>query len=184
MKEEAAKVRDEGTPAQSLKTAKALYASKEYQARMVGVFLLGFLASQSKDAVAMLRTTVSKDPSWQVQEILAQAFDQYCRDLGYEAALPTIKAWLGDENPNVRRAVTEGLRIWNQRDYFREHPEVALKLLSTLRADESEYVRKSVGNAIRDISRKEKDLVRAELSRWDPGDPRAKLTYSLASKFL
>lgn len=36
-----------------------------------------------------------------------------------------------------------------------------------LKDDESEYVRRSAGNAIRDISRKEKDLIRRELATWD-----------------
>jgi 3-methyladenine DNA glycosylase AlkC len=101
-----------------------------------------------------------------VQEILAKAFDRYCADIGYEQALPVIKEWLSDSSPNVRRAVTEGLRIWTGRPYFRDHPEIAVQLLSRLRDDESEYVRKSVGNAIRDISKKHKELVRNELQRW------------------
>ena len=96
----------------------------------------------------LLRQRVSLDKDWRVQETLAKAFDGYCKDSGYEKSLPVIEDWLSDENPNVRRAVTEGLRIWTGRDYFREHPEVAIKLLSRLKADESEYVRKSVGNAL------------------------------------
>ena len=102
---------------------------------------------------------MSQDNDWRVQEILAKAFDRFCADIGYEKALPVIKEWLADSNPNVRRAVTEGLRIWTGRSYFREHPEVAIQLLSQFRNDESEYVRKSVGNALRDISKKHMDLV-------------------------
>jgi 3-methyladenine DNA glycosylase AlkC len=127
---------------------------------------------------------VSMDKDWRVQETLAKAFDQYCNDVGYEKALPVIKDWLYDGNPNVRRAVTEGLRIWTSRDYFREHPDTAIRLLSKLKMDESEYVRKSVGNALRDISRKHKDLIRAEVEKWDVSDKRIKQTYKLASKFL
>jgi 3-methyladenine DNA glycosylase AlkC len=80
--------------------------------------------------------------------------------------------------------VTEGLRIWTKRDYFREHPEVAIRLLSQLKADDSEYVRKSVGNALRDISRKHKDLIREELQSWDISDKYILQTYKLAGKFL
>ena len=61
--------------------------------------------------------------------------------------------------------MSEGLRIWNTRDYFKQNPAVAIELLSRLKNDESEYVRKSVGNALRDISRKESELVRLELVR-------------------
>jgi len=84
----------------------------------------------------------------------------------------------------VQRAVTEGLRIRTYRDYFKQHPEVAIKLLSNLKDDEHEYVRKSVGNALRDISRFYKDLVEAELQSWDTSDPKVAYTYKLASKFL
>lgn len=170
--------------AETLSLAKELFGSEIPQARMLATFLFGKLAAKSKECFRFLRKRLSQDEDWRVQEILAQAFDQYCKDSGYEKALPAIKDWLADANPNVRRAVTEGLRIWTTRDYFREHPDVAIQLLSQLKADESEYVRKSVGNALRDISRKHKDLIRAELQGWDVSDKRILQTYKLASKFL
>lgn len=45
------------------------------------------------------------------------------------------------------------------RPYFKDNPNVAIELLSTRKEDESEYVRKSVGNALRDISKKYPELV-------------------------
>ena len=54
---------------------------------------------------------VSADGSWQVQEVLVQAFNQCCKGVGDEEALPTFEDRMKDENPNVKRAVTEGLRI-------------------------------------------------------------------------
>ncbi|MBI3739149.1 MAG: HEAT repeat domain-containing protein [Chloroflexi bacterium] len=170
--------------AETLSLAKELFAFEIHQARCLAAFLLGMLAAKSKESFGFLRKQVTSDKDWRVQEILAKAFDQYCKDTGYEKALPAIKDWLADENPNVRRAVTEGLRIWTSRDYFREHPDVAIKLLSQLKADESVYVRKSVGNALRDISRRHKDLIRAELQKWDTSDKRVRQTYKLAHKFL
>ena len=173
-----------GSAAETLQIAKELFTSDVHQARVLATFLFGKLAGQSKESFAFLRKYVSLDQDWRVQETLAKAFDQYCKDNGYERSLPVIKDWLGDPNPNVRRAVTEGLRIWTGRDYFREHPEVAIKLLGELKADESEYVRKSVGNALRDISRKHKDLIRNELQGWDVSNKQVLQTYKLASKFL
>jgi 3-methyladenine DNA glycosylase AlkC len=167
-----------------LRIAKKLYESEKYQVRTVSVFLLGFIASKSQVALGILRKNVSQDISWQVQEILAQAFNEYCRCTGYEKSLPVIREWLGDKNANVRRAVSEGLRIWNRKEYFDEHPEVALQLLSKLKDDESEYVRRSAGNSLRDISRREKELVKAELAKWDKTNPKIAYTFSLASKFL
>jgi 3-methyladenine DNA glycosylase AlkD len=167
-----------------LPLAQELFSSEIYQARVLATFLFGMLSARSKKSFTFLRKQVSKDKDWRVQETLAKAFDQYCHDTGYEKSLPVIKDWLSDANPNVRRAVTEGLRIWTTRDYFREHPDIAIKLLSQLRADESEYVRKSVGNALRDISRKHNDLIRTEVKKWDTSDKHVKQTYKLASKFL
>ena len=172
------------SPAEVLPLAKELFASEVDQARMLAVFLFGKLSAKSKESFTFLRKQVSTDKDWRVQEILAKAFDQYCSDIGYEKALPVIKDWLSDANPNIRRTVTEGLRIWTSRDYFREHPDIAVKLLSQLKTDESEYVRKSVGNALRDISRRHKDLIRAEVASWDTSDKHINQTYKLASKFL
>jgi 3-methyladenine DNA glycosylase AlkD len=184
MQEQAIAIATISSVSDSLRAADELFASREYQVRMVAVFVLGYIASRSAEALRMLRDRVSRDGSWQVQEILAQAFDQYCKDTGYETALPTIKEWLKDGNPNVRRAVTEGLRIWNYRDYFKQHPEVAVRLLGQLKDDDSEYVRRSVGNALRDISRKEKEPVRDELGTWDTTNKNIAFTYELANKFL
>ncbi len=116
--------------------------------------------------------------------MLAQAFDGYAAAVGYEQILPVIDDWLADPVANVRRAVTEGLRIWTSRPYFRTHPDHAVQLLSALRADPSDYVRKSVGNALRDISRKHPELIRAEVQQWDRSDKPTAQTYKLASKFL
>jgi 3-methyladenine DNA glycosylase AlkD len=169
---------------ESLRIAKQLFGSDIYQARSLATFILGRLAANSKKSLEYLKRCVSQDIDWRVQEILAKAFDRYCADIGYEQALPVIKEWLTDSSPNVRRAVTEGLRIWTGRNYFHDRPEVAIQLLSELRNDESEYVRKSVGNALRDISKKHKLLVEIELNLWDIASRQIKQTHKLASKFL
>jgi HEAT repeat protein len=138
----------------------------------ISLFIFGRFAAKSKEALHILKRRVSQDNDWRVQEILAKAFDRYCSDVSYEKALPVIKGWLADFSGNVRRAVTEGLRIWTGRPYFHDHPEVAVLLLSQLRNDKSEYVRKSVENALRDISKKRPDLVKSELiiSRQAPAE--------------
>jgi 3-methyladenine DNA glycosylase AlkD len=169
---------------ESLRIAKQLFASEIFQARSLATFIFGRLAANSTESLEFLKQRVSQDKDWRVQEILAKAFDRYCADIGYEHALPVIKEWLADSSPNVRRAVTEGLRIWTGRPYFHNHPEVAIQLLSQHRNDESEYVRKSVGNAIRDISKKHKGLVRIELQGWDLADKRVAQTHKQASRFL
>ncbi len=106
---------------QALRAAYLAYRSEVYQVRMYAVFLLGHL-SQDPDVLSFLRNEVSADSNWRVQEVLAKAFDDFCAVKGYEEALPVIDEWLSDPHPNVRRAVTEGLRIWTSRPYFRDHP--------------------------------------------------------------
>ena len=175
---------DEQPVEDSIRIATQLFTSEIYQARSLATFIYGRLAANSKEAIEFLKRSVSQDNDWRVQEILAKAFDGYCADVGYEQAVPVIKKWLADSSPNVRRAVTEGLRIWTGRPFFRDHPEVAIQFLSQLRNDESEYVRKSAGNALRDISKKHIELVKTELRQWDITNKHIKQTHTLASKFL
>jgi 3-methyladenine DNA glycosylase AlkC len=172
------------TPQESIHLAEELNRSEVPQAHMLATFVYGIYAGGNPACLAILRLEVSRSPDWRVQEILAKAFDQFCADTGYERALPVIRDWLADPHPNVRRAVTEGLRIWTGRPYFSEHPELAIQLLSALRAEESLYLRKSVGNALRDISKAHPALVRSELARWDLTNKRVVVTYKLANHFL
>ena len=170
-------------PEQARRVAFLAYRSEVYQVRMYAVFLLGHL-SQESDVLSFLRDDVSADSNWRVQEVLAKAFDDFCAVRGYEAALPVIDEWLSDPRPNVRRAVTEGLRIWTSRPYFRDHPGDAIARLSRLRSDASEYVRKSVGNALRDISKKHPELVVAELRTWSLETKKVSQVYRLASTLI
>ncbi|WP_295784190.1 DNA alkylation repair protein [uncultured Veillonella sp.] len=159
------------------------YKSDIYQVRMYGVFLFGYL-SDKKDILVFMRDEVSEDDNWRVQEVLAKAFDEFCRKTGYEKALPIIDEWLDNHNPNTRRAVTEGLRIWTSRPYFKDNPKEAIKRIAALKEDTSEYVRKSVGNALRDISKKFPELIKAELNNWKLDSKEINQVYKLASKFI
>ena len=159
------------------------YQSEVYQVRMYSIFLFGYL-SEDKNILMFLRDEVSKDANWRVQEVLAKSFDEFCKRTGYEKALPVIDDWLKSSNPNTRRAVTEGLRIWTRRPYFKENPNEAIRRLAALKDDSSEYVRKSVGNALRDISKKYPELIRIELNSWNLETKEITQVYKLASKFL
>jgi len=159
------------------------YGSEVYQVRMYAVFLFGYL-SDSEEILAFMRDEVSKDENWRVQEVLAKAFDEFCKKIGYEQALLTIDEWLKSGNANAKRAVSEGLRIWTSRPYFKDNPDEAIRRLASLKEDESEYLRKSVGNALKDISKKFPNLVKAELASWDLSSKEAMQTYKFASKFI
>ncbi len=159
------------------------YHSDVYQVRMYGVFLFGYL-STDKEILTFMREEVSKDDNWRVQEVLAKSFDEFCKSIGYEKTLTVIDEWLNHDNPNTRRAVTEGLRIWTSRPYFKENPKEAIRRIANLKEDKSEYVRKSVGNALRDISKKFPELIKDELNTWKLENKEINQVYMLANKFI
>ena len=159
------------------------YHSDVYQVRMYGVFLFGYL-STDKEILAFMREEVSKDENWRVQEVLAKSFDEFCKSIGYEKTLTVIDEWLNHDNPNTRRAVTEGLRIWTSRPYFKENPKEAIRRIANLKEDKSEYVRKSAGNALRDISKKFPELIKDELNTWKLENKEINQVYMLANKFI
>ena len=159
------------------------FKSDIYQVRMYSVFLFGYL-SEDSDIQTYMKDKVSKDSNWRVQEVLAKAFDEFCKKIGYDKSLPVIDEWLNSENPNTRRAVVEGLRIWTSRLYFKNNPNEAIRRIADLKDDPSEYVRKSVGNALRDISKKFPDLIKIELENWKLESKEINQVYKLASKFI
>lgn len=159
------------------------YHSEVYQVRMYGVFLFGYL-STDKEILTFMRDEFSKDENWRVQEVLAKSFDEFCKSIGYEKTLTVIDEWLNHDNPNTRRAVTEGLRIWTSRPYFKENPKEAIRRIANLKEDKSEYVRKSVGNALRDISKKFPELIKDELNTWKLENKEINQVYMLANKFI
>lgn len=161
-----------------------LSQNEAYQARMLATTLLGRLATMNNEALCVLKERVSTDDNWRVQEMLAKAFDEVCKHRGYEASLPLIEEWISNANQNVARAATEGLRIWTNRPFFRENPSMAIALIATNKAHASEYLRKSVGNALRDISKKHAELIRKEVLQWDLSNPRILFAYKLAAKLL
>ena len=169
---------------QCFELALSLFEREAYQARMLATTILGRLATTNEEALCFLKEQVSIDENWRVQEMLAKAFDEICKHRGYEESLPLIKEWINDTNPNVIRAVTEGLRIWTSRPYFKENPTVAIALIAKHKGHESEYLRKSVGNALRDISKKHAELIRQEVQQWDLSNSRIMSTYKLATKLL
>jgi 3-methyladenine DNA glycosylase AlkC len=179
---EARKLADLNSIEDTKNLANHLLTNHLFQIRSLAVFLLGLIAADNSTALQIMKTEVSLDTSWQVQEILAKSFDQYCHDTGYEKSVPIIENWLDDTNPAVCRAVTEGLRIWTSRPYFKENPDIAIQLISRHKANPSEYLRKSVGNSLRDIAKRHKDLVNQEILTWDLSNKLIYFTFKLATK--
>ena len=82
------------------------FKSNVYQVRMYSVFLFGYLLSY-EEILIFMRDEVSKDNNWRVQEVLAKAFDEFCKQTGYEKSLPVIDDWLQNNNPKCQKELLQ-----------------------------------------------------------------------------
>ena len=84
--------------------------------------------------------------------------------------LTILNEWVTDDNPHVRRLVSEGTRPrlpWAGRlTQFIEDPSPTLALLEKLKDDPSEYVRRSVSNHLNDIAKDHPRVVIETCRRW------------------
>ena len=62
--------------------------------------------------------------------------------------------------------------------------EEAIQRLDALKEDSGKHVRKSVGNALRDISKKFPEFIRKEVESWSLDSKEIKQVYHLASKVI
>jgi 3-methyladenine DNA glycosylase AlkC len=76
------------------------------------------------------------------------------------------------------------LRIWTNKPYFKDNPEETDKILSKHKTNESQYDRKSAGNALRKKKKKYPELIRKEIKEWKLETKEIKQVYKLASKFI
>ncbi len=87
-----------------------------------------------------------------------------------ERAMEVVQTWASDDNEHVRRLVSEGTRPklpWGMRlPAFVEDPSPILPLLTALRDDPEEYVRRSVANNLNDIAKDHPDLVADLAVEW------------------
>lgn len=90
-----------------------------------------------------------------------------------ERALQIMGDWTHDPNFHVRRLVSEGTRPrlpWGmQLPRLIADPSPTLPILTALRDDEEEYVRRSVANHLNDISKDHPDLVAKLAGDWMKG---------------
>jgi len=96
-----------------------------------------------------------------------------------EAMLPVLARWAVDPSPHVRRLVSEGTRPrlpWAPRlTAFDRDPSPVLALLTALRDDPSEYVRRSVANHLNDLTKADAPRVLALAEAWREGAPEARV---------
>ncbi|MCB0920223.1 MAG: DNA alkylation repair protein [Actinobacteria bacterium] len=91
----------------------------------------------------------------------------------YPQTMERLHEWASDPNEHVRRLVSEGTRPrlpWGRRlPAFITDPHPVVALLELLKDDPSDYVLRSVGNNLNDISKDHPELA-VEIARaWSPG---------------
>lgn len=98
-------------------------------------------------------------------------------DAGIAALLP----WAKSADAYLRRFASEALRprgVWCAHiSELKTMPQRALPLLELLKADDSEYVRLSVGNWLNDAAKTSPDWVRALCMRWQQENPCAQTAH-------
>lgn len=81
-----------------------------------------------------------------------------------------MKQWAASKNEHVRRLASEGCRPrlpWAMAlPVFKADPRPVLSILEKLKADESEYVRRSVANNLNDISKDNPEVVMEIARSW------------------
>ena len=81
-----------------------------------------------------------------------------------------MNLWAKSDNYHVRRLATEGCRPrlpWAMAlPEFKRDPKLVLKVISKLKNDKSEYVRRSVANNLNDISKDNPDIVIEIAKKW------------------
>jgi 3-methyladenine DNA glycosylase AlkC len=86
-----------------------------------------------------------------------------------------MSQWAAHRDPHVRRLASEGCRPrlpWAVAlPRFKADPTPVLHILEALKADESDYVRRSVANNLNDIAKDHPDVTLAVAERWYGSHP-------------
>ena len=87
-----------------------------------------------------------------------------------EASLALLTPWVHDADENIRRFACEATRprgVWCAHiPALKQHPELALPLLSPLRADPARYVQNSLANWLNDAAKTRPDFTQSLCRTW------------------
>ncbi len=105
-----------------------------------------------------------------------------------ERTFAVLRAWTRDDNPHVRRLVSEGTRLrlpWAMRvTWLDRNPARVLELLDLLKDDPTTLVRRSVANNLNDLGKVHPALLIATCTAWLDGasaERRALVEHALRS---
>jgi 3-methyladenine DNA glycosylase AlkC len=116
------------------------------------------LANPSRAFPEILKLARSSD--WKEREVAATILVEAGKKRPHEIVTEMI-LWADHEDPNVRRTASEGLR-----GIARKQPEMALPVITKLKADAHLYVKKSVANVLRNAGNYHPDFVFSICAEW------------------
>ncbi|WP_212004763.1 DNA alkylation repair protein [Chitinophaga sp. HK235] len=106
----------------------------------------------------------------------------------FTRTLKVMHQWAKDDDHHVRRLASEGSRPrlpWSFKlDAIIKDPSLTRGILEALKADESQYVRKSVANHLNDISKDNSSYMLQLVKGWDADHPHTGWIIKHASRTL
>jgi 3-methyladenine DNA glycosylase AlkC len=123
---------------------------------------------------------LAADPHFGVREWAWLAMREHII-VNLPVALSALPSWTKSRDPNLRRFASEATRprgVWCAHiDVLKKDPSQALAILLPLRADESKYVRDSVGNWLNDAAKTSPVWVKQLTKQWLVQSPCAETAY-------
>ncbi len=143
---------------------------KENFLRYLAVFLLAEAIKKESNAFLACERQILEwagSDDWEMREIALEFIVNAIRYYP-DAVLPKVRELAASENPNLRRLVAEGIRPRGSTKWLRDpaQNDIVLDILAQLRFDSSEYVRKSVSNNLKDLTKYMPEKVFPLLDRW------------------
>lgn len=109
----------------------------------------------------------ASDDDWEIREL---TLEFVVNGIKYypDTILSKAREWAVSTNPNLRRLASEGIRPRGSTRWLRDPAQnnMILDLLEQLRFDSSEYVRKSVSNNLKDLTKYMPEKILPLLTRW------------------
>jgi len=152
----------------------ALSKSPVEKIRGVAAFVVPVLYPDDlKKQLELLHFTGALEGTWP-RELSATILHNLVIQHGVSTVLPLIREWIKNENPAIRRLVTEAFRprgvMLAHLNELKENPAPLKKILEPLLDDPSDYVQKSVANNLNDISKDNPEIVLDWTKEWNTPD--------------
>jgi 3-methyladenine DNA glycosylase AlkC len=149
---------------------RALIESSDEKVNAVAVSVISALYKDDLDSsLAWLKQTAALSGTWPREHSCVMLHHLFIRE-GVKTVLPKVSSWLLDSHEGVRRVVTEGIRprlmMVPHIEELKKDPSVLRSVFEPLLDDPSEYVRKSVGNCMNDVSKDHPEMLLDWLEEW------------------